>query len=118
MRRNASNSAYYQPIFAYLSCKYSIKTAFPIRLPNYSTGNYGIFSEKRLSISEIKCLPYLLHRRSLDTLLPIAPWCVINHSMVCYQSLHVALPIAPWCVANHSMVCCQSLHGVLGGSPW
>ena len=96
MRRNASNSAYYQPIFAYLSCKYSIKTAFPIRLPNYSTGNYGIFSEKRLSISEIKYFLYLLHRRSLDTL----------------------LPIAPWCVANRSMVCCQSLHGVLGGSPW
>ena len=118
MRRNASNSAYYQPIFAYLSCKYNIKTAFSIRLPNYSTGNYGIFSEKKLSISQIKYLLYLLHRRSLDTLLPIAPWCVANHSMVCCQSLHGVLPIAPWCVANHSMVCCQSLHGVLGGSPW
>lgn len=47
MCRNASNSAYYQPIIAYLSCKYSIKTAFFIRLPNYSTGNYGIFSEKK-----------------------------------------------------------------------
>ena len=111
MRRNASNSAYYQPIFAYLSCKYSIKTAFPIRLPNYSTGNYGIFSEKRLSISEIKCLLYLLHRRSLDTLFPITPWCVANHSMVCYQSLHGVLPITPWCVANRSMVCWVDHHG-------
>lgn len=104
MRRNASNSAYYQPIFAYLSCKYSIKTAFSIRLPNYSTGNYGIFSEKRLSISEIKHLPYLLHRRSLDTLLPITPWCVTNRSMVCCQSLHGVLPIAPWCVGWITMV--------------
>lgn len=111
MRRNASNSAYYQSIFAYLSCKYSIKTAFSIRLPNYSTGNYGIFSEKRLSISEIKYLLYLIHRRSLDTLLPIAPWCVANRSMVCCQSLHAVSAITPCFVSNRSMVCWVDHHG-------
>ena len=118
MRRNASNSAYYQPIFAYLSCKYSIKTAFPIRLPNYSTGNYGIFSEKRLSISEIKCLPYLLHRRSLDTLLPIAPWCVANRSMVCWVDHHGDPPDAPSPSSHHHLVFPLSSHALLPSLTW
>ena len=118
MRRNASNSAYYQPIFAYLSCKYSIKTAFSIRLPNYSTGNYGIFSEKRLSISEIKYLLYLLHRRSLDTLLPIAPWCVANLSMVYWVDHHGEPPDTACPSSHHHLTFPLSSHALLPSLTW